>query len=221
MRVFLSVICVVLLAAVANPAAAKTLDARLDRLEKLVASQAKTIKVLRAQVKTLREQAAALPAMRKATAGLAARTGALEQKTKFFKLTQKVPAAGAAAKASDLSGPAAVLANGVLTETVTPPNATSPWIAYVWVEGTVQVSGANDSEAHFIIQNTTPSADACQGLSTKHTGNFTWAIDTFCTLNLSPGDAVSVTVDAFNGPGSNIDDGNLVVKTNFVEMVEP
>jgi hypothetical protein len=30
-----------------------------------------------------------------------------------------------------------------------------------------------------------------------------------------------VTVDAFNGPGSNIDDGNLVVKTNFVEMVEP
>ena len=199
MRILLA--CILGAAVLVAPVQAATLDSRVDRLERLVKAQAATIKSLRKQAASLRSRATKL-----------------ESKTSYYRLRQKTVGTGKVTAAS--AGPDAVITNGVLTQTVTAPNDTSPWIAHVWVTGTVGYDA--DNFLVWELMSTAFAGEKCRGVFNNLNGAGTATIDAYCTIDLAPGDDLKLVAEAWNeGSQGVVTSGSLVIKTNFVEMVEP
>ena len=200
MRILLA--CILGAAVLVAPVQAAPLESRVDRLERLIKAQAATIKSLRKQTASLRSRAAKL-----------------ESKTSYYRLRRKTVGTGKVTAASAPT-PSAVITNGVLTQTVTAPNDTSPWIAHVWVTGTVGYDA--DDHMFWELMSTAFAGEKCRGVFNNLNGAGTATIDAYCTIDLAPGDDLKLVAEAWNeGSQGVVTSGSLVIKTNFVEMVEP
>lgn len=201
-------------------AAAPTLRERVGTVEKTVAT-------LRGRVAALTKSNAEL---RKALTALKARAAALEKKTAHYKAYTAKAKAPSAAKA--LADPNTLPAD---ERVLTPPNATSPFVANVWVKIRLKYS----------VDGTPlppPSYPFAQGWYFVGGGNQTCESnginyfepktdevvrDVFCTVSLAPGQKVTAAYgfanNNVNAPSTvtMLEPPELDLRAVFLEMIPP
>lgn len=184
-------------AVLSMPVEAATLNQRVTHLEKqMIAVQKRAV-----------AQAENNKAQRIAIQGLAKRLKAVERNTSYFKSSKQPPAP------KDASG---LKTHNAFTEAVTLPNSTSPFLVYLWLDGTAGFTGDPAGYLHYavLVDGEAPCQENLENAGPAST----WELAQFCSFTVDPGQSVSVVIDATNG---DLGDVAVSVSANFVEMVKP